>query len=70
MRETALGIRVVSEDAMALYRVHFLDHGDNIRTVRHFEHDRDELAIEITAKMPAILFAINQPRALLIIYLG
>jgi hypothetical protein len=30
---------------MALYRVHFLDHGDNIRATHHVEHDDDEAAI-------------------------
>jgi len=30
---------------MALYRVHFLDHGENIRATHHIEHDDDEAAI-------------------------
>jgi len=30
---------------MALYRVHFLDHGDNIRATHHVEHADDEAAI-------------------------
>jgi hypothetical protein len=31
---------------MALYRVHFLDHGENIRFTHHVQHDDDEAAIE------------------------
>ena len=30
---------------MALYQVHILDHGDNIRATHHIEHDDDETAI-------------------------
>ena len=30
---------------MALYRVHFYDHGDNILSVRDIEHDDDDAAI-------------------------
>ena len=31
---------------MALYRIHFLDHGGNVRSTRHVERDTDEAAIE------------------------
>jgi hypothetical protein len=36
---------------MALYRVHFLDHGDNIRTTHSIEHEDDEGAIDIAHRL-------------------
>ena len=30
---------------MALYRVHFFDHGDNIRVTHDIDHDDDDAAI-------------------------
>ena len=35
---------------MALYRVHFLDFGGNVRATHHIEHD-DEAAIEAAHRM-------------------
>jgi hypothetical protein len=31
---------------MALYPVHFIDHGGNVYATHHVEHDDDEAAIE------------------------
>jgi hypothetical protein len=31
---------------MALYRVHFIDHGDNVYDTIHTEHDDDGAAVE------------------------
>jgi hypothetical protein len=41
---------------MALYRVHFVDHGDNIYGTEHVEHDNDEDAIRAahTLNVPSI----------------
>jgi hypothetical protein len=36
---------------MALYRVHFVDHGDNIRSTHHVEHEDDEAAIEAAHRL-------------------
>ena len=36
---------------MALYRVHFLDHGDNVRATHHVEHDDDEAAIAAARRL-------------------
>jgi len=30
---------------MALYRVHFVDHGGNVRATHFVEHDNDEAAV-------------------------
>ena len=30
---------------MPLYHVHFLDHGENVYSTHHVEHDNDEAAI-------------------------
>ena len=30
---------------MALYRVHFIDHGENLYGTSHIEHDSDDAAI-------------------------
>jgi hypothetical protein len=38
---------------MALYRVHFVDHGDNVYLTRHIEHDADEAAINAAHGMNA-----------------
>jgi hypothetical protein len=39
--------------AMARYRVHFVDHGDNIYLTEHREHDSDEAAIDSAHRMHA-----------------
>jgi len=31
---------------MALYRVHFVDHGENVYATHYVDHDKDEDAIE------------------------
>jgi hypothetical protein len=36
---------------MALYCVHFVDHGNNVREARHIEHDSDDEAIEAAHRM-------------------
>jgi hypothetical protein len=36
---------------MALYRLHFVDHGNNVRETRHIEHDSDDEAIEAAHRM-------------------
>jgi len=38
---------------MALYRVHFVDHGNNVYLTRHVEHDDDEAAINGAHRMNA-----------------
>ena len=38
---------------MALYRVHFVDRGDNIYLIRDVEHQDDAEAIEATCRMNA-----------------
>ena len=36
---------------MAFYRVHFLDHGDNVYATHHAEHDDDDAAISAAHRM-------------------
>jgi hypothetical protein len=36
---------------MALYRVHLLDHGDNVYATRQVEHDDDDAAIEAAHRL-------------------
>jgi hypothetical protein len=36
---------------MALYRVHFLDHGDNVYATHHVEHDHVDAAIEAAHRL-------------------
>jgi hypothetical protein len=36
---------------MALYRVHFLDFGGNVRATHQIEHDNDEAAIQAAHRM-------------------
>jgi hypothetical protein len=36
---------------MGLYRVHFVDHGDNVYATEYLEHDDDESAIEAAHRM-------------------
>ncbi len=36
---------------MALYRVHFVDHGDNVYATHHLEHDTDEAALEAAHRL-------------------
>jgi hypothetical protein len=36
---------------MALYRVHFVDHGDNVYATEYLQHDDDESAIEAAHRM-------------------
>ena len=36
---------------MALYRVHFLDHGGNIYLTQHVDHNDDATAIEAAHRM-------------------
>jgi len=38
-------------EAVALYRVHFLDYGDNVRATHHVEHDNDAAAIEAAHRL-------------------
>ena len=38
---------------MALYRVHFVDHGDNVYLTQHMEHQDDADAIEAALRMNA-----------------
>jgi len=38
---------------MALYRVHFVDHGNNVYLTRHVEHDDDEAAVDAAHRMNA-----------------
>ena len=40
---------------MALYHVHFFDHGDNIYKTHHIEHDDDTTAIEAAHQMNVLL---------------
>lgn len=42
----SIRVQVVLAVGMALYRIHFVDHGGNVRSTRHVEHDTDEAAIE------------------------
>jgi hypothetical protein len=36
---------------MALYRVHFVDHGGNVFHTRELEHDDDETAVEQASRL-------------------
>jgi hypothetical protein len=36
---------------MALYRLHFVDHGGNVYATEYLEHDDDESAIESAHRM-------------------
>jgi hypothetical protein len=36
---------------MALYRLHFVDHGDNVYATEYLENDDDESAIEASHRM-------------------
>ena len=36
---------------MAKYRVQFVDHGDNVYSTEHIEHDSDEAAIQEAHRM-------------------
>jgi hypothetical protein len=36
---------------MALYRVHFVDHGDNVYATEYVEHDDDESAIKAAHRL-------------------
>jgi hypothetical protein len=36
---------------MVLYRVHFVDHGDNVYATEYLEHDDDESAIQAAHRM-------------------
>ena len=36
---------------MALYRVHFVDHGDNVYATEYVEHEDDASAIEAAHRM-------------------
>ncbi len=38
---------------MALYRLHFVDHGDNVYATHYLDHDTDEDAIEAARRMNA-----------------
>ena len=38
---------------MAIYHVHFVDHGDNIYLTRHIEHADDEAAIDAAHRINA-----------------
>ncbi len=35
---------------MAVYRVHFVDHGENVYATEHVEHDNEEALIEETRR--------------------
>ena len=50
------GNRRANESQMAVYRVHFVDHGDNIYHTDYVEHEHDEAAIEAARRIdvPAI----------------
>ena len=36
---------------MVLYRLHFVDHGDNVYATEYLEHEDDESAIEAARRM-------------------
>jgi hypothetical protein len=36
---------------MPLYRVHFVDHGDNVYPTEYMEHDDDQEAIAVAQRM-------------------
>jgi hypothetical protein len=36
---------------MPIYRVHFVDHGGNVYSTEHIEHDSDEQAIEAAHRL-------------------
>jgi len=36
---------------MPLYRVHFVDHGDNVYSTEYMEHDDDQEAIAVAQRM-------------------
>jgi hypothetical protein len=36
---------------MAIYRVHFLDYGENVCATRRVEHDHDDAAIEAAHRL-------------------